>query len=295
MGSLRRPAFASHFFPCRAAFWYSLVGGQTMKLALRISALTVFLGLGGVLFAQFQRFNRGDDPRYVTGTEDRAEFGWSRLRYSTNTNYGGDFFGYSRGTWQTDYPKADRQFLIAFKRLTRINAKSFEQVVDLDSDDIFNWPFVYAVQVQSWTFTPAQALRMREYLLKGGFLMVDDFHGEADWQSFLRGMRMVFPDRPIEDLKNEDEIFHVIFDLGERFQVPGEQYVSHGPDLRKGRLRSEVASDSRRPGTHHRGHLRTTCTSATPGSGPTIRVIPERFASMAFRLGIDYIMYSMTH
>jgi hypothetical protein len=269
-----------------------------MKLALRISALIVFLGLGGVLFAQFQRFNRGfnrgDDPRYVTGTEDRAEFGWSRLRYSTNTNYGGDFFGYSRGTWQTDYPKADRQFLIAFKRLTRINAKSFEQVVDLDSDDIFNWPFVYAVQVQSWTFTPAQALRMREYLLKGGFLMVDDFHGEADWQSFLRGMRMVFPDRPIEDLKNEDEIFHVIFDLGERFQVPGEQYVSTGLTYQKDgfdpRWRA-IRDDQGRI-------IVAICANMHLGDAwewADDPQYPERFASMAFRIGINYIMYSMTH
>ena len=81
--------------------------------------------------------------------------------------------------------------------------------------------------------SPAEAKRLREYLLKGGFLMVDDFHGTADWENFMSGMLMVFPDRPIEDLDNKDEIFHVLYDLGERFQVPGEQYVSTGRTYEK--------------------------------------------------------------
>ncbi len=125
----------------------------------------------------------------------KAEFAWSRLSYNSNlgsTDYGG--YGYRRwATWSRDYPKADRQFLIALNRLTRIQGRPTEQVVNLDSDDIFNYPWVYAVQVQTWSFTDEEAKRMREYLLKGGFLMVDDFHGTADWENFMSGMRQVFP------------------------------------------------------------------------------------------------------
>ena len=124
--------------------------------------------------------------------------------------------------WSRDYPKADRQFLIALRRLTRIQARPVEQVVDLDSDgpsSIENFPWVYAVQVQTWTFTEPEAKRLREYLLKGGFLMVDDFHGTTDWEHFMNGMLMVFPDRPIEDLTDKDEIFHVLYDLDE--SLPG--------------------------------------------------------------------------
>jgi hypothetical protein len=98
-----------------------------------------------------------------------------------------------------------------------------------------DYPFVYAVQVNAWTFTDKQATRLREYLLKGGFLMVDDFHGTSDWDSFLRGMRMVLPadQYPITDLADNDEIFHVLYDIGQRFQVPGEQYVSTGRTYEK--------------------------------------------------------------
>src|SRR6185437_1363056 len=100
--------------------------------------------------------------------------------------------GYGWGaTWQRDYPKADRQFLMALNRLTRINGRSYEQVVSPDSDDIYNYPLVYAV-------------------------MVDDFHGTQDWEDFMRGMRQIFPDAekyPVEDLTDKDEIFHVLYDM----------------------------------------------------------------------------------
>ena len=152
------------------------------------------------------------------------------------------------------------------------------------------------MQVQSWTFSDQQAARLRDYLLKGGFLMVDDFHGTADWESFLRGMRMILPadTYPISDLADGDEIFHVLYDIGQRFQVPGEQYVNTGrtyekdgyvPKWRairdeKGRIIVAIC---------HNMHLGDAWEWADDSQ------YPEPFASMAFRVGIDYVMYSMTH
>ena len=168
--------------------------------------------------------------------------------------------------------------------------------MNLASDDIFNYPFVYAVQAQAWTFKDEEASRLREYLLKGGFLMVDDFHGTADWESFLRGMRMVLPADayPVSDLADGDEIFHVLYDIGQRFQVPGEQFVQTGrtyekdgyvPKWRtirdaKGRIIVAICHNM------HLGDAWEWSDSAE---------YPEPFASMAFRVGIDYVMYSMTH
>jgi len=241
---------------------------------------------------------------------EKAEFSWSRLSYNTamgGGGYGGFSGGYGRGygrygyrcwaTWQRDYPKADRQFLMALNRLTRIQGRSTEQVVSLDNDDIFNYPFVYAVQVQTWTFTEEQAKRMREYLLKGGFLMVDDFHGSQDWEDFMRGIRQIFPDSakyPVEDLNDKDEIFHVLYDMDDRFQVPGEHYVRTGRTYEKdgfvakwrgirdehGRLVVAIC---------HNMHLGDAWEWADDPE------YPEQFASMAFRVGLNYVMYSMTH
>jgi hypothetical protein len=282
----------------------------------RTVALAGALLFGGLALGLFA--GQGVPPAYAQGLRslpytaepgsEKAEFYWSRLRYTSSGygqsgyGYGGGFGGYGGGYgfgygyfgWSRDYPKADRQFLMALKRLTRIQMRPTEQVVDLDSDDIFNYPWVYAVQVAHWHFTDAEAKRLREYLLKGGFLMVDDFHGTADWERFMAGMRQVLPDRPVEDLSDNDEIFHVLFDLGVRFQVPGEQYVWTGrtyekdgyvPKWRairdeKGRIIVAIC---------HNMHLGDAWEWAdTPD-------YPERFASMAFRVGMNYVIYGMTH
>jgi len=278
-----------------------------MKLMPRTAVvLSVVILTGGLLVIQSansQWFGQSPfDPVTPGQTNEKAEFSWSRLRYNSAMGGFGGFgyrYGYGYGgTWSRDYPKADRQFLMALRRLTRTNARSTEQVVDLDETDpsksIENYPWVYAVQVETWTFTPTQAKRLRDYLMKGGFLMVDDFHGTADWESFLNGMRMVLPDRPIEDLNDNDEIFHVLYDLGERFQVPGEQYVQTGrtyekdgyvPKWRairddKGRITVAIC---------HNMHLGDAWEWADSPE------YPERFASLAFRLGMNYVMYGMTH
>jgi hypothetical protein len=284
-----------------------------MRFLRRTSVAVLFVGLASSVVAlagaQPQFFGGQSYDYSPANSNEPAEFYWSRLRYSARTDsYGGGGFGYGYGygsSWSRDYPKADRQFLMALKRLTRIQARSTEQVVDLDSDDdvstgpfpgksIDNYPWIYAVQVANWTFTDAEAKRLHDYLMKGGFLMVDDFHGTADWDRFMTGMRMVLPDRPIEDLQDNDEIFHVLYDIGARFQVPGEQYVSTGrtyekdgfvPKWRairddKGRIMVAIC---------HNMHL------GDAWEWADMPEYPERFASMAFRVGLDYIMYGMTH
>jgi len=275
-----------------------------MKLLPRISAVVSVVVLGGGLLA----FRSGAQwygsspftPVSPGQSNEKAEYSWSRLKYSTPASgFGGGYGGYGygffgRGSWSQDYPKADRQFLLALRRLTRVNARSTEQVVDLDSDDIYNYPWVYAVQVENWTFTPPEAKRLHDYLLKGGFLMVDDFHGTADWESFMNGMRMVLPDRPIEDLSNSDEIFHVLYDLGQRFQVPGEQYVNTGRTYEKDGYVAKwraIRDDKGRimVAICHNMHLGDAWEWADSPE------YPERFASMAFRVGINYVIYGMTH
>jgi hypothetical protein len=274
-----------------------------MRLLARMSIVLLWMAAGtGLLALQRGGYQQDDEfgsarqarlEGYENG-ESRSEYSWSRLRYTSANSYGG-YGGYGRwSTWSRDYPKADRQFLIALRRLTRIQARPTEQVVDLDSDEIFNYPWVYAVQVQTWTFTEPEAKRLREYLLKGGFIMVDDFHGATDWEHFMSGMLMVFPDRPIEDLTDKDEIFHVLYDLSERFQVPGEQYVGTGRTYEKDGYIPEwraIRDDRGRVmvAICHNMHLGDAWEWADDPR------YPEKFASLAFRLGINYVMYGMTH
>jgi len=238
-------------------------------------------------------FGNDDSPSNV-----KAEFYWSRLAYTTTASAMGGAWGGHRGfwgpSWSRDYPKADRQFLIAMHRLTRIDGRSTEQVVNLDSNEIFNYPWIYAVQVQTWSFSDAQAKRLREYLLKGGFLMVDDFHGTEDWENFMNGMRQVLPDRPIEDLESGDEIFHTLYDVDDKMQIPGEQYVWSGRTYEKDGYQPKWRAIRDNKGRImvaicHNMHLGDAWEWADDPN------YPETFASMAFRVGLDYILYGMTH
>ncbi len=97
-----------------------------------------------------------------------------------------------RSRWTTDYPKADRQFVQGVRRLTRLHTRSVEQVVDLDSDEVYKWPWMYAVEVGYWELNEPQANKLRDYLLRGGFLMIDDFHGTYEWDVFIRTMNARF-------------------------------------------------------------------------------------------------------
>jgi len=220
---------------------------------------------------------------------ERTEFVFGRLRYGS---MGGNYYRRG-GRWATDYPKADRQFLQGLRRLTRLHTRSVEQVVDIDSDQIFEYPWLYAVEVGSWGFTEEQAKRLRDYLNRGGLLLVDDFHGMYEWDAFAAGMKQVFPARPIVDLDDKDPIFHVLYDLDERFQVPGIHYLGSGVTHEKGGI------DPRWRGVYDdEGRLMVAiCYNMDLGDAwewADHPQYPENFASLAYRIAINYIIYSMT-
>jgi hypothetical protein len=261
-----------------------------MKLVRPISAITIpFLLCIGLSAMQ-----RGGYSRYYSGGPSvPSEFYWSRLQY--NTVYGGGGFrSYGGGGWSQDYPQADNDCLIALRRLTRNNSPSPLNVADLDSDHLFDYPWIYAINVESWQFTDEEAKRLHDYLLKGGFLMVDHFHGTDDWTRFMAGMRQVLPDAQVEDLPDADEIYHVLYDINEKFQIPGEQYVRSGITYEKDGFVPKWRAIRDRHGRImvaicHNMHLGDAWEHADEAE------YPEKFSGLAFRIVLNYITYSMTH
>ena len=107
--------------------------------------------------------------------------------------------------------------------------KVTEQVVDGNSDAIFDWPWIFVEDAGAWSITQARGdLRLREYLQRGGFIFLDDTHGDYEWANLLRVTNAIFPGRRIEDLQNSDELFHVLYDLDKRFQIPGTRFIWGG-------------------------------------------------------------------
>ena len=114
-----------------------------------------------------------------------------RLMYPSAGGGRGFFGGYDwheGGTgWTDDYPRGDRALIQMLRRTTRLNVRSVEQPVNLDDgDDVYYWPFMISGLAQSWDLTPQQADKLRDYLLRGGFLFCDSFYGERNWYA-LRG------------------------------------------------------------------------------------------------------------
>jgi hypothetical protein len=267
-----------------------------MKLVRTRTAFSLLLFLTLGLFAmQLGGQGFGRRQQYFDyGSPVPSEFYWTRLQY--NSSYGGGGGGGFRsfGGWSRDYPKADNDCLIALRRLTRINSPSPLNVSDLHSDHIFDYPWIYAVSVNTWTFTDEEAKRLHDYLLKGGFLMVDDFHGTDDWQRFMAGMRQVLPDRPVEDLKDQDEIYHVLYDINEKFQIPSEIYVNTGRTYEK----DGYVPKWRAIRDEHGRIMVAICANMHLGDAwewADSPEYPEKFSGLAFRIVLNYITYSMTH
>jgi Domain of unknown function (DUF4159) len=270
--------------------------GSRLRSRAPIVGLSILLTVWTGAFAQRHvRSILEEDPTpppIPPDANEKTEWAFARLKYPKFQGGGG--YWSIRGNWTVDWPKADRHFVQGVRRLTRVHTRSMEQIVDLETDEVYNWPWIYAVEAGHWDLPENQANRLRDYLLRGGFLMCDDFHGTFEWDVFTASMSRVFPDRPIVDIQNNDAIFHVLYDLDERFQVPGiimfvtgrtYEYDGYEPQWRaiyddRGRIMVAICHNMDLGDSwEHADHPQ----------------YPERYSSLGFRIGINYIIYAMTH
>jgi hypothetical protein len=196
--------------------------------------------------------------------------------------------------WPTDYPKADRQFLQGLLRYTVIQGRKQENVVRPAVDELFNFPFVYAVEVGYMQLSDEEAKRLRQYLLRGGFMIVDDFHGTREWANFETQMKKVFPERQIEDVEVSEPIFHCFFDIEKLFELPGLQYLySH-------RIFEKDGTAPRYAAIYDDNHRIMVMINHNVDIGDAwewadLPQYPSRYTTQAYRLGVNYIVYALSH
>jgi hypothetical protein len=271
-------------------FW-RLSGGAVVLLGALYAFQQPFREYPGVEYSDFPL-----PPDY----QEKTEWTFARLMYPQINGRG---FGFRSGgdwrhglsMWTQDYPRADRHFLRAVRRLTRIHTRSVEQPVNLeDGDDVFNWPWLYAVQVGWWNLTDAQAKQLRDYLLRGGFFMCDDFWGDSQWEVFEASMKRVFPDRAIVDIADGDAIFHSVYDLDDRYQVPGARYLNTGVTYK-----CEGCPARWRGIYDDRGRVMVAMSfDSDIGDSWEWADDPrydEKFSALGIRIGVNYVIYAMTH
>jgi hypothetical protein len=238
-------------------------------------------------------------PRYPTRDIEDGAFRICKLIY-TSVRREANGMG-----WATDWPYAGIHLMIRSSELskTRIskdaNGDPNHWTVRLTDDAVFECPFLTASDVGTLKFSAAEVARLREYLLKGGFLWVDDFWGTAAWTQWSSEIRRVLPEYPVFDIPADHPILHTLFNVTDVPQVPGINFFE-----RAGGRTAERGYDSPRPNfrgiADDRGRLIVVMTHNTDISdswereGEDPRFF-EAFSPAGYALGVNVVLYDLTH
>ena len=253
-----------------------------------VAALLASAALATTVAAQAPDVIWGDSlpPRgRARETRESREFHFTRAAYN----------GFGFRSWTVDYPKADRQFLIGLRRLTRLDASGDENPIRLDDPDLGRFPFLYAVEVGYMSLTEEEVLGLRRYLLAGGFLVVDDFWGTAEWDNFESEMSRVLPGRPIRDLPLDHPLFSVFYSIDALVQVPNVgRGMAGGP-------------------TWERDGYEPACRGIFDDQDRLMVVVnwntdlgdawewaenpyyPLKYSTFAYQMGVNLVVYAMSH
>jgi hypothetical protein len=247
-------------------------------------------GLAACLAAAVAASQTGPSKSESASDRPEAEFHMARMAYATQG--GGGSRGYFMPWWAIDYPEAEANFLPALARSTRLSVASDSRHLELTDARLFDYPWLFAQQVGrgNWQPTDAEAALLREYLLRGGFLVVDDFHGEYEWAEFRDAIGDVLPGRAIVDIPDNDQLMNIVFSLDKRTQIPGERHLfwerMEGPPHWRGiydehgRLMVAI---------NHNSDMGDAWEHADDPR------YPAPMTATAYRFGVNYVVYAMTH
>ena len=257
-----------------------------------LGMLAICLTAGAALaqFGEFRQARPNNLPPWPQG-----EFHFARLAYDSHGRYAGSR-GYAMPMWSIDYPYAEEHFLPALERFTRIDAADDSAHIQLTDDELFDYPWIFIQQLAQgqWDPSEAEAANLREYLQRGGFLVVDDIHGEDEWIWFVDKIKRVLPERPIVDIPPDDLLLSIIFDVDSRTQIPGERHLSYngGPPRMEGPPHwRAIYDDAGRMmvAINHNIDMGDAWEHADDAR------YPVEMTALAYRFGVNYVIYAMTH
>ncbi|MCB1122195.1 MAG: DUF4159 domain-containing protein [Verrucomicrobiae bacterium] len=236
--------------------------------------------------------DRSEFPMWENHPEYEEDvFTFARIRYIPH---------YRRG-WDGDYPEADWNISYRLQQLTSLKVNPNPAVIELTDPELFDYPFIFIIAPRSVVFSDAEAKALRQYLLNGGFLMVDEFWGPEQWDHFYLQLKRVLPEYEPRELSLDHEIFHNIFDLREKPQVTAIHFWRAGlkvhpvpgieldPDPhfygifdKKGRMMAILC---------HNNDL----VDGWEREGEDIEFFKQYSEKFSFPMGINILFYAMTH
>src|SRR5437868_6241491 len=282
-----------------------MTGRKSLLVMFSLSAVL----LAGIAMAQYRRgggrrdmnsenVDRNGVPAWKNDEQFKNDvFTFVRIRYSSYGRGWGGYGGYGYGKWATDYPDSDLNFSFRLQQLTSLEVDPHGKILELTDPALFDYPWIYLIEPGNMFLEEAEVAAMRKYLLNGGFLMVDDFWGEAEWANFYENIKRVFPDREPIELPLEHEIFHCVYDLKKKPQVPSihawySGHTAERPDATEPHYRA-IFDDKGRM-------MAIICHNTDLGDGwEREGEDPNYFKEMAekwsYPLGINILTYAMTH
>lgn len=279
---------------------------RPQKILLAASVLVV--GSATALIAmQNARWQRGGYSRGYGGGRngvpqwethpgfEKDVFTFARVRYSDG--YGG---GWRGGKWRVDYPDSDLNFSLRLQQLTSLKVNPDPVVVELTDPTLFDYPFLYMIEPGNLLFDEEEVLALRRYLTNGGFLMVDDFWGDDEWLNFYLQIKRVFPEREPQEVPLEHEIFHCVYELKEKPQVPSI-HAFYGGGRFEGRWGSDTSQAYYKAIYDDAGRIMVfICHNTDLGDGweregENHEYFEEYAVKKSYPLGINIVTYAMTH
>jgi hypothetical protein len=203
-----------------------------------LACLLLTLVVSGVAIGQFGRRrsppgmlpdDRAGVPNWMVDDKFKNDvFTFVRVAYDSSGGRGrrrggGDFGwggGYGGGRWATDWPDSDLNFSFRLQQLTALKVNPEPIILRVTDERLFDYPFLYMIEPGGLFFSEEEVKALRRYLLNGGFLMVDDFWGDAEWENFHEQIKRVFPEFEPEELSIDHEIFRCVYKMKEKPQVP---------------------------------------------------------------------------
>jgi hypothetical protein len=224
-----------------------------------------------------------------------ASFTFVRVKHSDNPAQ-----GFRGARWMTDYPDSDLNLSARFTKDTGLKSDPKGKVLSLTDPDLKNYPFIYLVEPGRMVLSDAEAKGLRDYLEGGGFLLVDDFWGNAEWDNFAAEFKKVFPDREPKELPLDHPVFHCFYEIAEKPQVPsihvaltleGTKGISERVDAEKARFQG-IADD--------RGRLMVLiCHNTDLGDGWERQHESDYYfrqfcQKKAYPMGVNILVYALT-
>jgi len=277
-----------------------------MKFSVKIIVIALaFVALLIPTLAQrpddFQNFRTRRRPQTAPQQEQAGnsvgEYTFVRVIYeSPMRGFGRRGYGYGGGTWTTDYPEADNNFIVGLREWAGTNLKIAPrpEALEILDDRIFDYPILYVVEPGFMELSDEQALRLREYSARGGFIFFDDFWGDYEWENLVEQLHKIWPDYKPKDLPLNHPIFHSYLDVEEVVQVPNVYNAMRGVTSEKG-------------GTvpHYMGledkngrvicFIAYNCDLGDAWEWINDSRYPVKYGLPAYKVGINVVIYAMSH